>query len=228
MNMPAALAPLQARWRTLEPREQLLVSGAAVLVGLALVWWLLIAPPLRVLRLADAQQRSLDLQLQKMQDLQAQAQALQSQTRMSRSDSLRALEVSVKQRLGAGAQLNVIGDRATVTLRHVPADALAQWLVQARVNARAIPGEVRLVRSTGAAPGAPGSSAGNPNNFGARGANGTRPVLSAPSRPPIVDEGGEGSSEGMSGNPSVSAAPNAPAAPVVAWDGTLVMSLPPQ
>lgn len=219
MKMPAALAPLQARWRTLEPREQLLVSSAALLVGLALIWWLLIAPPLRVLRLADAQQRSLDLDLQKMQDLQAQAQALQSQTRMNRSDSLRALEASVKQRLGEGAQLNVIGDRATVTLRHVPADALAQWLVQARVNARAIPAEVRLVRSTGAPPGAsgaPGSSGARPNSI--------RPIPSAPSsRPPIIDEGGENSFEGMSGNPPVPAA-----APAAAWDGTLVMTLPSQ
>lgn len=148
MKTPEALRQFQARWRALDAREQTLATSAVLLVGLALVWWLLVAPPLRTLRTAEAQQRSLDVQLQKMQALQAQAQALQTQTKLGRDEAVRALEASVKQRLGVAGQLAVVGDRATVTLRNVPADALAQWLAQARVNARAIPGEVRLVRST--------------------------------------------------------------------------------
>lgn len=153
MKMPAAFVPLQARWITLDPREQALIRGAAFIVALALLWWLFIAPALSVLRQAEAQQRLVNAQMQKMQSLQAQAQALQSQPKISHDDALRALEASVKQRLGASAQFNIVGDRATVTLRNTPADALAQWLAQARVNAHAIPDEVRLVR---AAP--PGSS----------------------------------------------------------------------
>ena len=148
MKIAAALAPLLARWRALDPREQTLVRSAALLLGLALVWWVLLAPALRTLRQADMQQRSLEGQWQKMQSLQAQAQALQSQPRIGHDEALRALEASVKQGLGASAQLNVVGDRATVTLRNVPADALAEWLAQARVNARALPGEARLVRNT--------------------------------------------------------------------------------
>lgn len=156
MKLAAALTPLQARWRGLGAREQALIRRAALLLGLALVWWLLVAPPLRTLRQADAEQLSLDTQWQKMQTLQAQAQALQSQPRIKRDDALRALEASVKQRLGASAQLNVAGERATVTLQNTPADALAQWLAQARVNARAIPSEVRLVRASSASkPAAP-------------------------------------------------------------------------
>ena len=158
MKLPAAFLPWQARWQTLGAREQTLLRSAAGVVGLAFVWWVLIAPPLRTLRQADALQRSLDVQAQKMQALQAQAQALQSQPKLSRDDALRALDASIKQRLGASAQLNVLGDRVTVTLKSTPADALAQWLVQARVNARAIPSEARLVRSTNpAAPATPGS-----------------------------------------------------------------------
>ena len=158
MKLPAAFLPWQVRWQTLGAREQALLRGAAGVVGLALVWWVLIAPPLRTLRQADALQRSLDLQAQKMQALQAQALALQSQPKLSRDDALRALEASIKQRLGPGAQLNVLGDRVTVTLKSTPADALAQWLMQARVNARAIPSEARLVRSTNpATPEVPGS-----------------------------------------------------------------------
>ena len=158
MKWPAAFTPVQARWQTLAAREQTLLLSAAGVVGLALVWWVLIAPPLATLRQADALQRNLDAQAQKMQVLQVQALALQSQPKLSRDDALRALEASVKQRLGAGAQLNVLGDRVTLTLKNTPADALAQWLVQARVNARAIPSEARLVRSGNPAiPPVPGS-----------------------------------------------------------------------
>ena len=160
MKLPAAFSPLQARWQTLGAREQTLFRGAALVVGLAFVWWVLVAPPLNTLRQADALQRSLDAQAQKMQSLQAQAHALQSQPKLSRDDALRALDVSIKQRLGPGAQLNIQGDRVTVALKNTPADALAQWLVQARVNARAIPSEARLVRSGNPAPPAtPGSRA---------------------------------------------------------------------
>ena len=53
----------------------------------------------------------------------------------------------------SAAQLNVVGDRATITLKGASADALAQWLAQARSNARATPVEARLTRSaTAAAP----------------------------------------------------------------------------
>lgn len=151
MKLPDALIPLQARWRALDAREQTLVRSAALMVGLALVWWVLVAPPLHALRQADALHRNQDAQWQKMQTLQAQAQALMSQPKMSRDDAVRALEASVKQRLGATAQLTITGDRATLTLRSTPADALAQWLAQARLNARAVPTEGKLVRTAATA-----------------------------------------------------------------------------
>lgn len=147
MKISAVTAPLQIWWRALDSREQTLVRGAVLLLGLALLWWVLVAPALRTLRQADAQQRSLDGQWQRMQSLQAQAQALQSQPKVGHDEALRALQASVKQGLDPSAQLNVVGDRATVTLRNTPADTLAQWLAQARVNARAIPSEARLVRN---------------------------------------------------------------------------------
>ena len=43
--------------------------------------------------------------------------------------------------------MTVMGERVTVTLKGVSADALAQWLVQARLNARALPSEAHWVRS---------------------------------------------------------------------------------
>jgi general secretion pathway protein M len=138
-------------WDRLAPREKSMVLAAGTLVAAALLWWVLLAPALQTLRNADQQHAELDTQLQKMRGLQTEAQALQASPKISYDDALRALESSVRQRLGASAQLNVAGDRATVTLKGTSADALAQWLAQARINARALPAEARLVRSAGAA-----------------------------------------------------------------------------
>ena len=152
--------PLQARWDALAGRERLLVLLAAAVVLLAALWWLALAPALATLRAADAQHRLLDAQLQQIRTLQAQATALQAQPKLGGDDAQRTLDALLKQKLGASAQMSVIGDRASVTLKGASADALAQWLTQARINARAVPTEVRLVR--GAAAGA-GAVAGGSN-----------------------------------------------------------------
>lgn len=144
MRLPPAL---RDAWRGLAPREKLLAAGAAALVLLAVFWWLLVAPALAVLRSADAQHRSLDAQLLRMRGLQQQAQALQAQPKQSAEDAVRALEATVRQRLGTGARMTVAGERVTLTLTAVAPDALAGWLTQARVNARALPSEARLTRS---------------------------------------------------------------------------------
>ncbi len=151
--------PLQARWDALAGREQLLLSLATALVVLAVLWWLALAPALATLRAADAQHRLLDAQLQQMRSLQAQATSLQAQPRLAGDDAQRTLDALLKQKLGATAQMSVIGDRASVTLKGASADALAQWLTQARINARAVPTEVRLVRGSVPSAGA-GSGAG--------------------------------------------------------------------
>lgn len=171
------LDTLQARWRTwwpgLDPREQRLVAIAAALVGLALVWWVALAPALGTLSAAPAEHAKLDAQLQQMSALQRQAKALQSQPRASRDDAMRALEASVRENLGPNAQLQAAGagENATIALRAAPADALAQLLTQARSNARAVPREVHLTRGStpqggpggpGAAPPPPAAPAGPP------------------------------------------------------------------
>ena len=153
MRIADTVALMRSRWTLLDNRERTLVFAALSVVGVALLWWIGISPALSTLRQADAQQRSLAAQVQKMQSLQVQAQAIQSQPKINRDEAMRALESSVKG-LGPTAQLNVAGDRATVTLRNTAADALARWLSQARVNARAIPSEARLTRSA-ASPGGP-------------------------------------------------------------------------
>lgn len=151
MTQAAWTQTLRTRWNLLAPRERGGVALAGVLVALALLWWVLLGPALATLRQADAQHRQLDAELQAMRSLQAEAMALQNQPRIAYDDALRALEASVRQRLGTSAQLSVAGERATVTLKGADPDALARWLTQARVNARAVPSEARLTRSAGPA-----------------------------------------------------------------------------
>ena len=139
-------AMLRDRWQGLAPREKALVAAAAALVGLALAWWVAIGPAVATLRAADEQHRALDSQLRQMLTLQAQAQALQAQPRQSHDEALRLLETSVRQ-LGTAARLTVVAERATVSLAGTAPEALAQWLTQARVNARALPAEARLNRN---------------------------------------------------------------------------------
>jgi general secretion pathway protein M len=163
----------QAWWPELEAREKRLVIAAATLVGLALLWWIALAPALRTLSNSAAEHARLDAQLQQMTELQKQARALQSQPRASRDDALRALETSVREKLGPNTQLQTTGasEGVTVSMRAAPADALAQWLTQARGNARAVPREAHLTRNNSGG-GQAGAAAA-----GATGADGDAPRM---------------------------------------------------
>ena len=138
---------LRARWEGLRPREQVMVAVAAVVVVAALIWFVALGPALATLRTAEVQRRTLDAQLLQMRSLQTQAQALQSQPKQGYDEALRLLELAVRQRLGATARMVIAGERVTLTLAGTAPDALAQWLTEARVNARALPGEAHLKRN---------------------------------------------------------------------------------
>lgn len=159
MTKPLTTAALQARWKALAPREQALLAAATTLVLLALLWWLALAPALQTLRTAPARHAELDRQLQHMQALKAEAQQLQNTPRAASSDAVGQLRATLTQRLPGTAQLQASGDRVTVTLKGAPADALAQWMAQARANARATPVEARLSRAA-EVPTAPPRAAG--------------------------------------------------------------------
>ena len=148
MSLPSPLQPFSAQWARVAPREKNLIRLTAALLLAAILWLLILAPALATLRSADGQAKTLDAQLQRMKTLQAQADALQKQPPLGFDDALRALTSATKQSLGASAQLNLTGDRVSVTLKAASANALAEWLTQARVNARSVPIEVKLVRAT--------------------------------------------------------------------------------
>ena len=147
MNPAGAFGPLRARWSRLPGRDKNLIALALLLVLAVLLWQLSVAPSLATRRTADAQAEVLAAQLQRMQAMQAQALALQKQPALGFDDAVRALTAATRQTLGATAQLSMAGDRASITLKAASADALAEWLAQARVNARSVPLEARLVRA---------------------------------------------------------------------------------
>lgn len=143
-NMQLAL---QAWWQQRDTREKTLLTLAATLVSAALVWGIAIAPALRTLQKSAAQQIALQDQLQTMARMQAQAKALQSQAPLSQSEAAAALSASVQQSFGAAADITIRAGDASVTLRGVSADALAQWLATARTNAHAVPMQARMTRT---------------------------------------------------------------------------------
>ncbi len=132
------------RWQALSPREQRGLSLLGALLAVLLFWLIAIAPALNTLRDSDHRRAQIGQQHAHMLALQAQAQALQTRTPISREEALRTLQGLTP---GAQMQLNVQGDRVMVQLKAVPAAALASWLTQARSQAQALPVEAHLTRS---------------------------------------------------------------------------------
>lgn len=134
-------------WRQLKMSERRLILAAFWLIVAALVWWLAIAPALKTIKEAPDQHRALDAQLQRMRSLSAEAKNLQSQPKLGLDEAQKALQSAATHRFGSTAQLNLTGERASLTLKNANPQELALWLTQARVNARALPVEAKLNRN---------------------------------------------------------------------------------
>lgn len=145
--MKDLLALLQTRWKGLARREQHMLLAALAALLAALLWWVGLAPALATLGAADAEHRGLDAQIQQMRSLQAEARTLQAQPKLALDDARHLLDASVKQLLGPGAQLAMVGEQVKLTFKGVASEALAQWLAQARLNARAVPVEAHLMHT---------------------------------------------------------------------------------
>lgn len=144
-GLAAVRAQLRARWRSLAPRERRLVGATALLLLLALVWWLAVQPAWRTLRSAPAEIDRLDATLLRMQREAAESERLRGAPKISASQAAQALRDS-SARLGDKGRLQIVGDRATLTLKDTSAEQLQQWLAEARSAARARPVELRLTR----------------------------------------------------------------------------------
>lgn len=172
----ARLNAWRAQWNKLAPRERHALLLAAATLGAGLLWWVLLAPALQTLRQAPAQHAALDQQLLRMQRLQSEARRLQAdmpaplpgaqEGLATPADLPTRLRESVQLTLGAGAQVTLQGERALLTLKGVPASALAAWLGQARQNLRVNPLEMRLTAAS--APASPASAGNRPAPANAR------------------------------------------------------------
>lgn len=152
MSTPGRTRAWQARWAQLAPKERNGMALALATVVFAVLWITVIGPGVQQWRTAAAKDRALDAQLQQMQTLQAQVQSIQAQPALAYDDAVRALKLATQKALGASAQISIVADRATITLQNAPPQALAQWLTQARLNARAVPTEAHLTRATSPGP----------------------------------------------------------------------------
>ena len=137
---------LSSRWSALAVRERRYVGIAAALVGAAVLWMFTIQPAWHVVRDAPAKLDQLELQLQQMQRMQSESAVLRSAPPVAPSQAAAALKAAT-ERLGDGAKLVLQGDRATLTLTAVSADALRAWLQEVRSAARARPVEMQLLRN---------------------------------------------------------------------------------
>jgi general secretion pathway protein M len=138
-------APWRARWRALAPRERRGLGMVAWVVGLFLLWALAIAPAWRTVRAAPAQLDQLDAQLQGMQRQANEARELRAVAPLSGSQAAAALRTA-SEALGTAGRLQLVGDRATLTLTGVNGTQLRDWLAEARSAARARPTEANLTR----------------------------------------------------------------------------------
>jgi general secretion pathway protein M len=153
MNAAAgALAPLasslKARWHSLAARERRMVSVAGVLLLLAFLWFVAIAPALKTVRAAPAQLAKLDAQIQTMQRDAADARTLRSVAPVGAAQSSAALRASTDA-LGSAGRILVSGDRATLTVTSASAAQLRDWLADARGAARARVVEANLTQAAG-------------------------------------------------------------------------------
>lgn len=134
---------LQARWQAAAPRERLIARVTAALIGLLLLWVVALAPAWSTLRRAPGEIDRLDRELQQMQAMAQQTQALKQAVPVSAEQSATALRAATA-RLGPAADLTIAGTQAQVRLRGVPGAALAAFLGEARQGARARVQEAEL------------------------------------------------------------------------------------
>jgi general secretion pathway protein M len=117
----------KARWAALGAREQRALRLAIAVLLAAVVWLVLLAPALRTLKSAEAQNLQLSAELEHMQALQLRAKGLRATPALTPQEALSALQ-SASNALGPSAELQVQGEQATLRVKQLSTEALAQWL----------------------------------------------------------------------------------------------------
>ena len=141
------LADMQARFDALNERGRRWLLWGAVAVALLLVLGLGVWPAVRSWRASAPAHQQMAHQLQVMQVLQARAQVLQAAPRFDADEGLRQLQETALA-LGERMQISVGAQQMNVSVRALPAQALAQWLASARELAHAVPLQAQLSQSS--------------------------------------------------------------------------------
>jgi general secretion pathway protein M len=141
------LAQANTWWASLPDRDKALIKAALILVLALLLWLVALSPALRTIRSFDAKHKAQEMQLQRMLNLQAQAQSMQNLPRVSQAAAVTALEASIDQTFGNRAEIVFSGGNATVNVRGVSPEDLAKWLANVRANARTVAIQARLTRT---------------------------------------------------------------------------------
>jgi len=146
-TITALLQPVHQIWQHRSVRERLLLQMAAWLIGLAVLWTLGLAPALRIWQAAPDRQTALDRQTQQMLQWQSEARRLTSPQAITRAEAVQWLQAHVAA-LGPKAKLQMQAEQMQLTLEATPAEALAQWLGQAREHAHVRPLQAQLQQTT--------------------------------------------------------------------------------
>jgi general secretion pathway protein M len=133
-------------WGQRSPRERQLLGLGALVLALATLWSVALAPVWRIWQEAPARQARLDAQSQQMQQLRAQAQSLRKPSPITRAEAQAWLENNLTE-LGPEARISVQGERVTLSLVAAPAEAMALWLSQARERVQVLPVQAELQQS---------------------------------------------------------------------------------
>lgn len=131
-----------------------MVTAAATVVFVALIWLITIAPAWQVYTSYASSSQALERQIQQMQALRQ--YALQMQTELASSTAgntqsptamANAIQISAQRLLGIKTPTPLAGDRVTVRFQNVPASQLLKWLQQVRESTRAQAAQVQLSRT---------------------------------------------------------------------------------
>lgn len=136
---------LRQQWAQMSARERWMVGLALVAVGLTLLVVLGVRPAWNQLQKGPARLQQLDVQLQAAQRAALEAQALRQVAPVPAAQAQAALKAATEF-LGPQAQMTLQGDRVLVQVTEVSADALLQWLGEARRAARMRPVQAQLQR----------------------------------------------------------------------------------
>jgi general secretion pathway protein M len=148
-------AEASRRWSRLSPREQRLLTWAAAVVGLALVYLVLVEPAWTTYRKLEAALPTLRTQAATVDALTNEARNLQrssggkmsaAETRQALVDTLHQAGLEAKVDDGVAADSTPIPDALQVTVDQVSASALMQWLESVPAQTRLKLKEVALER----------------------------------------------------------------------------------